>query len=58
MYIGFDQYLPYNGEIYEIFEKILMLIFSVVMATLILQSRRKFALGLMRKVGNQLKIFS
>ena len=50
MYIDFDEYPPYSGRNSEIFEKMLMKIFSVSMIMHILQTNRKCAHGLMWKV--------
>ena len=55
MNINLDGYPPYSGAISEIFETMLMLIFSVIMDTIILQEKRKFSHGLMRKVGKSCK---
>ena len=51
MYIDFYEYPPYSGRISEIFEKMLMKIFSVFMVMHIIQAKRKCAHGLIRKVG-------
>ena len=51
MYIGFDEYPSYSGRISEIFEKMLMKIFSVFVVMHILQENIKCARGLMSKVG-------
>ena len=50
-YIDFYEYPPYSGIISEILKQMLMMILSVIMATLILQVNRKCAHWLMRKVG-------
>ena len=51
MYIDFDEYPRYSGSKSEIFEKMLMKIFSVSMVMHIIQANRKCAHGLMSKVG-------
>ena len=51
MYIDFGEYPRYSGRISEIFEKMLMKMFSVIMVMLILQAKNNYALGLMSKVG-------
>ena len=51
MYIDFDEYPPYSGIISKILKQTSMKIFSVVMVMIILKARRKFAHGLIRKVG-------
>ena len=51
MYVDFDKYPSYSGTISESFGNCLMLIFSVISATLFLKSKTTFAYGLMRKVG-------
>ena len=51
MYIDFDEYPHYSGRNCEMFEKMLMKIFSVSMVMHILQVNRKCAHGLMRTVG-------
>ena len=50
MYIDLDEYPCYIGRISDIFGKMLMKIFSVIMVMLILQEERIFSHGLMRKV--------
>ena len=50
MYIDFDEYPPYSGGISG-FLKNVNKIFSVIVVMLIIQASRKFAHGLMRKVG-------
>ena len=51
MYIDFDEYPRYSGRNSEIFENIVMKIFSVSMVMHILQANRKFTHGLMRTFG-------
>ena len=51
IYIDFEEYPPYSGRNSEMFEKMLMKIFSVSMVMHILQVNRKCAHGLMRTVG-------
>ena len=51
MYIDFNEYPCYSGRNSEIFEKMLMEIFSVSMVMHILQANRKCAHGLIRTVG-------
>ena len=51
IYIDFYKYPCYSGRNSEIFEKVLMKIFSVFMVMHILRVNRKCAHGLMRKVG-------
>ena len=51
MYTDFYEYPPYSGRIYEIFENMLMKIFSVFIVMHILQEKIKCAHGLMRKFG-------
>ena len=50
MYIDFDEYPPYSGRISEFLKKMLMIIFSVIVVTPILQENRKCAHGLTREV--------
>ena len=51
MYIDFDDYPRYSGRNSEIFEKMLIKIFSVSIGMHIIQVNRKYAHGLMRTVG-------
>ena len=50
MYIDFDVYPRYNGRISEIFGRMLLKIFSVIMVMLIFQAKQ-LVHGLMKKFG-------
>ena len=57
MYIDFDCILPIAVQYLKILKLMLMLIFSVIVATLILQSKKTIAHGLMKKLGDHAIFF-